>query len=413
MKRSSPIVGYFSVEDQRPAVGFAVVLDEQRADALARVDGLVWADSRVRIDALVLGGALGGRRGGRLTATLGHRLRYTRSSALTRALACPATVKWELAEDTHAPNAPSERRAWIVALALLALGVGVLAAALSGVLGSSGGAPAIAPPAVLAAARTPSAIASASARATRAGRGAPAAGPYATAGARRDAVDDPDAGGAARGGRALRIATAGGVIAKPAVTSSASEATSAPGATAVHIPAAWEAGFYPIYAEAQRVFGVNWLLLASIHMQESAFSTAPSTYRGLNFAHCCGGPMQFNVTNGPVTTWGLVKDAYRYGKRPATYDHQTARHPSIYDDFDSVMGAAWLLSSDGAGTALDDSAWWAAYDYYGHDATGVAYADEVLARAIGWSQHGFCINCGVEGSWSTRCMRPTARRCLS
>ena len=60
------------------------------------------------------------------------------------------------------------------------------------------------------------------------------------------------------------------------------------------------------------------------------------------------------------------------------------------------MAAAWLLSSDGAGAELDDSAWWAAYDYYGHDATGVAYADEVLARAIGWSQHGFCINCGVE-----------------
>jgi hypothetical protein len=61
-------------------------------------------------------------------------------------------------------------------------------------------------------------------------------------------------------------------------------------------------GFYPIYAVAQRTFGVNWLLLASIHMQESAFSTAPSTYHGLNFAGCCGGPMQFNVTNGPVST---------------------------------------------------------------------------------------------------------------
>jgi hypothetical protein len=26
----------------------------------------------------------------------------------------------------------------------------------------------------------------------------------------------------------------------------------------------------------------------------------------------------------------------------------------------------------------------------------VTYADQVLARAIGWSQHGFCINCGIE-----------------
>lgn len=106
--------------------------------------------------------------------------------------------------------------------------------------------------------------------------------------------------------------------------------------------------------------------------------------------------MQFNVTNGPVTTWQLVRNAYHYGKRPTVYDHRTAHHPSIYDDFDSVMAAAWLLSSDGARYTLDDSAWWAAYDYYGHDANGVAYADEVLARAIGWSQHGFCINCGVD-----------------
>ena len=373
-----------------------MVLDEQWTDALVGDDGLVRTDSRVRIGPFVLGGALGGRRGGRLTATLDHRLRYTRSSALTRALARPATVKLDLAEENHAPTAPSERGAWLIALALLALGVGVLAAALCGVLGSSRGASALAPPAVPAAARTPSVIASASARATRAGRGAPAAGPYAATGIRRDVVDDRAEGGTAREGRALRTAAAGGVVAKPAGTPSVSEAAIPPSATAVHIPAAWEAGFYPIYAEAQHVFGVNWLLLASIHMQESAFSTAPSTYHGLNFAHCCGGPMQFNVTNGPVTTWGLVKDAYRYGKRPATYDHQTAHHPSIYDDFDAVMAAGWLLSSDGAGTALDDSAWWAAYDYYGHDATGVAYADEVLARAIGWSQHGFCINCGVD-----------------
>ena len=131
-------------------------------------------------------------------------------------------------------------------------------------------------------------------------------------------------------------------------------------------------------------------------MQESAFSTAPSTYHGLNFAHCCGGPMQFNVTNGPVSTWDLVSDSYIYGHRPASYDHMTGRHPSIYDDFDAIMAAAHLLSADGAGYQLDGSAWDAAYDYYGHDATGVAYADEVIARAIGWSQRGFCINCGVQ-----------------
>jgi hypothetical protein len=300
-----------------------------------------------------------------------------------------------LADDIHAPSTPSDRRAWSIALALLLLGAGVLAAALSGALDSSGPArggqrtAAVAPPAVLAAVRTPGA-ASPSARARLSGRGAPAAGPYAAAGRRSYAT------GAAGARRPVSALAGAGAVANPAGV----QPGTAPliGQTEVHIPAAWEAGFYPIYAEAQRVFGVNWLLLASIHRQESAFSTAPSTYHGLNFAHCCGGPMQFNVTNGPVSTWQIFKGAYRYGRRPAVYDHRTAHHPSIYDDFDSVMAAAWLLSSDGAGSALDDAAWWAAYDYYGHDATGVAYADEVIARAISWSQHGFCINCGVEAS---------------
>jgi hypothetical protein len=277
------------------------------------------------------------------------------------------------------PAPPSEWGAWLTALALCLIGAGVLTAVLSGAVGSSSAKPPTAPPAVLVAAATPTA-ASASEAATLSGRGT-AAGPYATGGTRRT------------------VASVGAVVADPPGVQLGGEEGSFSGVHEVHISAAWEAGFYPIYAEAQRVFGVNWLLLASIHRQESAFSTAPTTYHGLNFAHCCGGPMQFNVTNGGAgiqSTWDLVRDAYRFGKRPAAYDHETAHHPSIYDDFDSIMAAAWLLYSDGAGAALDDSAWWAAYDYYGHDAAGVEYADEVLARAIGWSQHGFCINCGVD-----------------
>ncbi len=162
------------------------------------------------------------------------------------------------------------------------------------------------------------------------------------------------------------------------------------------ISAAWAAGFYPIYAEATRAFAVNPMLIASVHKQESGFSTAASTYHGLNFAHCCAGPMQFNVTNGPHTTWDLVAGAYRRGHRPAVYNHVSHRHPSVYDDFDAIMAGASLLRASGAGMALDGTAWQAAYDYYGHDATGVAYADEVLARARGWAAHGFCVNCGVD-----------------
>jgi hypothetical protein len=257
------------------------------------------------------------------------------------------------------PAPPSERGAWIVAGSLVVLGVVALALALSGVVGGSAAAK---PPPIVLAAATP---APAPAAALRSKPAAVARHPAAIVQAPSPAQQRLDA---------LRF-TAG---------------------PSVHIPRRWMEGFYPIYGTAQATFGVNWLLVASIHMQESAFSTAPGIYHGLNFVHCCAGPMQFNVTNGPVTTWDLVSDSYRYGRRPSSYDHMTAKHPSPYDDFDSIMAAAHLLSADGAGLPLEGEAWDAAYDYYGHDATGVVYADQVLARAIGWSQHGFCINCGVE-----------------
>ncbi len=253
----------------------------------------------------------------------------------------------------HIPSPPSERRAWALACTLAALGMLVLGAILSGAIGHTDEP---APPPVLVRAATPL----------------------------------PGAGTAA--------APAGTIVAQPSSVQQTVDARRFQGATERHISRAWMSGFYPIYATAQRTFGVNWLLVASIHMQESAFSTAPGTYHGLNFAGCCGGPMQFNVTNGPVSTWDLVANSYTYGSRPSSYDHMTTVHPSIYDDFDAIMAAAHLLSADGAGYALDGSAWNAAYDYYGHDATGILYADQVLGRAIGWSQHGFCINCGVDSS---------------
>lgn len=261
------------------------------------------------------------------------------------------------------PSPPSERGAWLLACTIAAVGLAVLIAALGGVFGRASAS--VAPPPVLASAATP----------------APASASVASA---------------------AGASTHAAIVAQPSLAQQRLQATSFVDATQTHISRRWMEGFYPIYAVAQSTFGVNWLLLASIHRQESAFSTAAGIYHGLNFAGCCGGPMQFNVTNGGagggagVSTWDLVADSYVYGKRPAHYDHMTATHPSIYDDFDSIMAAAHLLSADGAQYALDGAAWDAAYDYYGHDATGVTYADQVLARAISWSQHGFCINCGVE-----------------
>ncbi len=259
------------------------------------------------------------------------------------------------------PSPPSERGAWVLACVIGVLGLAVLVAALSGAFGRTS-AP-VAPPPVLVSAVTP-------------------------------VAKSPSTAAAAAGAAAHAA-----IVAQPSLAQQRVDGREFVDATQTHIARHWMEGFYPIYATAQRTFGVNWLLLASIHRQESAFSTAPGIYHGLNFAGCCGGPMQFNVTNGGAgipSTWDLVSDSYKYGKRPALYDHMTAKHPSIYDDFDAIMAAAHLLSADGAEYALNGSAWDAAYDYYGHDATGVTYADQVLARAIGWSQHGFCINCGIE-----------------
>jgi hypothetical protein len=296
---------------------------------------------------------------------------------------------------SQVPSPPSERGAWLLALALGVLGLGVLVAVLSGVVGRTKSAvPRAAPPAVLVAAvtPTPSAAQSASVLAgVAAGKSSPSGSHTSRSLAERSG---------SRGRRPHGAA----IVARPSSAQQQLAARRLVDETETEIPTRWMEGFYPIYATAQRTFGVNWLLIASIHKQESAFSTASSTYHGLNFAGCCGGPMQFNVTNGERgtgstgSTWDLVSDSYKYGKRPAAYDHMTQTHPSIYDDFDSIMAAAHLLSADGAQNALNGAAWDAAYDYYGHDATGVSYADEVLARAIGWSQHSFCINCGVEGA---------------
>jgi hypothetical protein len=278
------------------------------------------------------------------------------------------------ASEAHIPTPPSERGAWLLAFAMALLGVGVLVAVLSGLVGQTDSVTRAAPPAVLVSAPTPTPSPSAAASVLGAARPPGSGTPAPRAGAHPRAA----------------------IVARPSRTQQSIDARRFVDQTQSYISTPWMEGFYPIYTVAQRTFGVNWLLIASIHMQESAFSTAPGIYHGLNFAGCCGGPMQFNVTNGPVSTWQLVSDSYIYGKRPATYDHMTATHPSIYDDFDSIMAAAHLLSADGAEFALDGAAWGAAYDYYGHDATGVSYADEVLARAIGWSQHGFCVNCGVD-----------------
>jgi hypothetical protein len=163
-----------------------------------------------------------------------------------------------------------------------------------------------------------------------------------------------------------------------------------------HVAASAGTSFMALYREAERTFGVSWRLIASIHRQETAFSTAPTTYHGLNAFGCCAGPMQFNVKNGPVSTWELYRQSFSQGNRPRSYPHRTRSHPSVYDDFDAIMAAGALLRDGGAGGALDSGSWSAAYAYYGHDLFGIEYANQVLGRAQAWEIDGFCLNCPLD-----------------
>jgi hypothetical protein len=265
------------------------------------------------------------------------------------------------------PTPPRERWPLAIALVTLLVGAGLLGAAIAGVFGGHGAA-LPAPPAV------------------------PAAVVVVTP------APAPEQAAAATETTTTASATTTKKHAQPTKAQQTADVQRFSANDAKHVPASWVSGFYGIYADAQKTYGVNWLLIASVHKQETAFSTHPTTYHGLNFARCCAGPMQFNVTNGPVSTWKRYKASFARGTRPANYPHKTDKHPSIYDDYDAIMAAAALLRDSGAGKDLDASAWRAAYDYYGHDQTGVSYANEVLARAIGWGQRSFCINCTTDGT---------------
>lgn len=151
-------------------------------------------------------------------------------------------------------------------------------------------------------------------------------------------------------------------------------------------------GFVAIYRESARVFGLNWLLLAAVHKQETRFSTDATTYHGLNSAGCCAGPFQFNLTNGPPSTWDTYRGAFRRGRRPADYPHRQTPHPSVYDDFDAGMAAGALLKANGADATLGPATYKAVRDYNGVGPEAEAYAQAVLQQARTWQAEGDPIN---------------------
>jgi hypothetical protein len=120
------------------------------------------------------------------------------------------------------------------------------------------------------------------------------------------------------------------------------------------------------YRDAGTRYAVPWPVLAGIGAVETDHgrSTAPGVHSGVNRYGCCAGPMQFNITDGPPSTWA------RY-RVDANHDDTT----DVYDPDDAINAAGNYLHAllERAHGDLRD-----AILGYNHSP---AYVNDVLAHA--------------------------------
>src|SRR4051795_8584279 len=126
------------------------------------------------------------------------------------------------------------------------------------------------------------------------------------------------------------------------------------------------ANYLTLYRQAGGVAGVPWSVLAAIGSIESDHgrSRAPGVHTGVNGHGCCAGPMQFNLRDGPPSTW----QRYRVD---GNHDGAT----DVYDPEDAIPSAAHYLH---ALLARADGNLRAAILAYNHSP---AYVSDALARA--------------------------------
>jgi hypothetical protein len=126
------------------------------------------------------------------------------------------------------------------------------------------------------------------------------------------------------------------------------------------------ATYLPLYQRAGRQYAVPWPVLAGIGSIETDHgrSRAPGVRSGVNGYGCCAGPMQFNLRDGPPSTW----DRYGVdGDRDGTRD--------VYEPADAIASAANYLRA--LLRHADGNLSQAVFDY-NHSQ---AYVNDVLARA--------------------------------
>jgi transglycosylase-like protein with SLT domain len=122
-----------------------------------------------------------------------------------------------------------------------------------------------------------------------------------------------------------------------------------------------------LYRKAGQRYQLDWAILAAIGSIESDHgrSTASGVHAGVNFAGCCAGPMQFDITDEGGNTWAA------YG-----VDGNNDGSTNVYDPADAIPAAARYLRDHGAPADYRR----AIYAYNHAD----WYVSDVLARAAAY-----------------------------
>jgi Transglycosylase SLT domain len=128
--------------------------------------------------------------------------------------------------------------------------------------------------------------------------------------------------------------------------------------------------YLTLYRATGDRYAVPWPVLAAIGSIETDHGRlrAPGVRSGVNRYGCCGGPMQFNLRDGPPSTWE------RYGvdgNRDGTRD--------VYDPADAIASAASYLRM-----LLQNADGNLPRAVFGYNHSQ-AYVDDVLARARGYA----------------------------
>jgi hypothetical protein len=203
----------------------------------------------------------------------------------------------------------------------------------------------------------------------------------------------PLAVGLAAGLAVLATALVSALLAVVSATGPCADAVvqPAPGRTAHTIPA----DYLALYRRAGGAWGVPWTVLAGIGAVETDHGRlrAPGVHAGVNAFGCCAGPMQFNLTDGPPSTW----------QRYAT-DGDGDGRLSPYTPADAIASAARYLR---ALLAANHDELEQAILGYNHSP---AYVADVLARARAYAgrTQGELVESGVASSMSAACAAEAA-----